>query len=229
MTRRKSYPDKAPVDPVVNAFDKMAPQYDAWFEGAGRLAFSIEIRAFGEILQLLPRPWIEAGTGSGRFARALGMDIGLDPAPGLLYMANQRELDLILARGEAEPFRDESVGTLFLIVTICFLKSPADVLKEAHRILKPGGKVVLGLVLLESPWGQFYVSKKKAGHRFYRYAHFYDWESVTRLLEDAGFKKEKIVSTLFQKPNEVLGMERPQQGFFTEAGFTIVVAGRAED
>ncbi|MFO8011569.1 MAG: methyltransferase domain-containing protein [Dehalococcoidia bacterium] len=228
MTRGKSYPEKAPVEPVVNAFDQLATQYDAWFERAGKLVFSIEVRALGEVAQLLPRPWIEVGTGSGRFARALGMDIGLDPAPGLLHLANQRDLDLVMARGEAVPFREKSIGTLFLIVTICFLKSPADVLKEARRIIKPGGKVVLGLVLLDSPWGQFYVSKKKAGHRFYRYAEFYDWESVTRLLEYAGFKKEKVVSTLFQKPNEVRGMERPQEGFFSEAGFTVLIAGKDE-
>jgi len=35
-----------------------------------------------------------------------------------------------------------------------------DVLKEAKRILIPDGKLVLGLVLKESPWGQFYEQEK---------------------------------------------------------------------
>ena len=30
---------------------------------------------------------------------------------------------------------------------LCFLDSPLDVLKEVCRILVPGGKIVLGLVL----------------------------------------------------------------------------------
>jgi len=52
-------------------FDSLAPEYDAWFEQEGKLIFDIEVRAFQEVLPLLPRPWLEVGVGSGRFAQAL--------------------------------------------------------------------------------------------------------------------------------------------------------------
>lgn len=71
---------------------------------------------------------------------------------------------------------DASWGTIFLIVTLCFVEDPAAVIREAHRLLQPGGKAVLGLVLRESPWGQFYQAQKEAGHRFYRWATFYTFE-----------------------------------------------------
>jgi len=64
------------------------------------------------------------------------------------------------------------------------------------------------------------------GHRFYKYATFYSYQEVERLLVDSGFTIEKVVSTVFQKPGEVKEMEAPEEGFSVEAGFTIIVAGR---
>jgi len=81
-------------------------------------------------------------------------------------------------------------------------------------------------VLWESPWGRFYQSKKMEGHRFYKYATFYSYQEVEKLLTDSGFTIEKTVSTLVQKPGEVQKVEAPEEGFSVEAGFTIIVAGK---
>ncbi|HEY83036.1 MAG TPA: class I SAM-dependent methyltransferase [Dehalococcoidia bacterium] len=207
-------------------FDNLASVYDAWFEGEGRLIFATEVRAFQEILTLLPKPWLEVGVGSGRFAQALGIPIGIDPSVKLLAMARKRGISGFLGKGEAGFFKGESFGTVFLIVTICFVSSPLAVLKEAHRILKADGKVVLGLVLRESPWGQFYQARKKEGHPFYRHATFYSYEEIAKLLKEAGFAMERVLSTLFQKPNQVTQVEAPRERFSPEAGFTVMVAGK---
>jgi hypothetical protein len=61
-------------------FDSLASAYDAWFEDEGKLIFAIEIRGFQKALPLLPKPWLEIGVGSGRFAQSLGIEIGLDPS-----------------------------------------------------------------------------------------------------------------------------------------------------
>jgi len=209
-------------------FDSLASVYDAWFEGEGRLIFAIEVRAFQEVLALLPKPWLEVGVGSGRFAQALGIPTGIDPSAKLLEMARRRGITGFLAKGEEKFFEAETFGTVFLIVTLCFVSSPLAVLKEAHRILKADGKIVLGLVLRESPWGQFYQAKKKEGHRFYQHATFYSYQEVVELLKEAGFAIEKVLSTLFQKPNEVTEVEPPREHFSPDAGFTVVVAGKRE-
>lgn len=207
-------------------FDELASAYDAWFEEEGKLIFAIEVRAFQKILASLPKPWLEVGVGSGRFAQALGIETGIDPSAKLLEIARKRGITVFEAKGEEKFFDKASFGTVFLIVTLCFVASPRAVLKEAHRILKPEGKVVLGLVLRESPWGQFYLEKKKQGHRFYQRATFYSYPEVIALLEGTGFTIEKTRSTLFQKPSEVTRIESPREGFFSEAGFTIIVAGK---
>jgi SAM-dependent methyltransferase len=207
-------------------FDNLAQEYDAWFDNEGRLIFSCEVRAFRRLLPFLPKPWLEIGVGSGRFAQALGIETGIDPSARLVEMAKKRGINALLGEGEQKFFDEESFGTVFLIVTLCFLDSPLDVLKEANRILMRGGKIVLGLVLGESPWGRFYQLKKAEGHRFYKYATFYRYDDVTRLVSQAGLMNERTVSTLFQSPGEVKDVEEPREGYFPDAGFTIIVAGK---
>ena len=207
-------------------FDILASEYDAWFEEEGKLIFDIEVRAFQEVLTQLPKPWLEVGVGSGRFAQAIGIETGIDPSVKLLEMAKRRGIIGFLTRGEEKFFDAETFGTVFSIVTLCFVNSPLAVLKEAHRILIKEGKIVLGLVLIESPWGQFYLAKKEEGHRFYKHATLYSFEEVSEFLKRSSFAIEKVLSTLFQRPNEVTEMESPREGFYPDAGFTIVVASK---
>ncbi len=210
-------------------FDDLAQEYDAWFDREGSLIFFIEVQAFRSLLPALPKPWLEIGVGSGRFAQALGIETGVDPSIKLVEMARRRGITAFLGWGEQGLFDEESFGTVFLIVTLCFLDSPLEVLKEANRIMMPGGKIVLGLVLKESPWGQFYQAKKAAGHRFYKFATFYTYDEVVTLLEQACFSIERVVSTLFQQPSKVEQVEASREGYSPDAGFTIIVAGKKDD
>ena len=210
----------------IRAFDSLAWAYDSWFEQEGRLIFTLEVEALKQVLPLLPKPWIEIGIGSGRFAQALGIDIGLDPSSELLKIARNRGTRVLLGRGEEAPFKDGSFGAIFFIVTLCFVDSPERILSEAARLLKSGGKVVLGLVLKESPWGQFYQTKKETGHRFYRYATFYSYAEVEIFLIQTGFLIEKVGSTLLQNPGEVNHIELPRQSFSADAGFTVILASK---
>jgi SAM-dependent methyltransferase len=210
-------------------FNGLASEYDAWFENDGKLIFAIEVQAFRESVSSSPKPWLEIGVGSGRFAQALGIDTGLDPSSQLIQVARRRGITVFLGRGEQQVFEGKSFGTVFLIVTMCFLDSPFDVLKQTNRILRADGKIVLGLVLKESPWGEFYRKKKEQGHRFYKYATFYNYSDVERLLMQAGFLVEQITSTLFQQPGNVREMEEPKQGYYPDAGFTVIIARKTKD
>jgi SAM-dependent methyltransferase len=214
------------IESKIRVFNSLASNYDAWFEGEGGLIFASEVEALRRALPLLPEPWIEVGVGSGRFAQALGIDIGLDPSSKLLEMARNRGISVFLGKGEEMPFQDGVFGAIFLVVTLCFVDSPGRTLGEAARLLKKGGKVVLGMVLRESPWGQLYQSKKETGHPFYSHAGFYSYCEVDVLLKQAGFFVEQITSTLFQSAGEVNHIELPQQGFSADAGFTVILAGK---
>jgi hypothetical protein len=67
------------LNPDGSPFDNLASAYDAWFEQEGKLIFTIEVEAFRKVLPLLSKPWLEVGVGSGRFAQALNIKMGIDP------------------------------------------------------------------------------------------------------------------------------------------------------
>jgi SAM-dependent methyltransferase len=207
-------------------FDSLARIYDSWFDEEGSFIFASEIEALRQLLPLLPKPWIEVGLGSGRFAQALEIDTGFDPSSKLSEMAKNRGISVLLAKGEEMPFQDAVFGAVFLLVTLCFLDSPERTLSEVARLLRTDGKVVLGLVLKESSWGRLYETKKATGHHFYRHATFHSYGEVRMLLGQGGFSVEQVVSTLFQNPGEVNHIEPPRQGFSADAGFTVILAGK---
>jgi SAM-dependent methyltransferase len=211
-------------DLQAELFDPFASEYDNWFDGEGKFVFAIEVRAFQEVLGLLPEPRLEIGVGSGRFAQALGIETGVDPSIRLLELASTRGIQVIQGRGEQHLFRAGSFHSVFLIVALCFVDSPSEVLRQAHQVLAPSGKIVLGLILKDSPWGKFYEKKGVQGHRLYRHVKFYKYAEVVTLLEQSGFSIEKVTSTLFQKPGRVEQMELPSKGFSPAAGFVVIMA-----
>lgn len=208
----------------ASPFDSLASVYDSWFEQKGKITFAIEVEAFKVVLPSLPNPWLEIGVGSGRFAQALGIETGVDPSIEMLQIAMRRGVSVFAGRGEQQIFDSASYGTVFLIVTLCFVDSALDVLKETYRILAHGGKAVLGLVLKESPWGSFYQQKKRQGHPFYEHATFHSYNDVVKMLNKVDFSIETVISTLFQEPGKVTHLESPRKGFYPDAGFTVIVA-----
>ncbi len=83
MIPARSNIDELITEPM-NPFDSVAADYDAWFDGKGKLVFTIEAQAIGKMLLYLPRPWLEIGVGSGRFAEIMEMEYGLDISIPLL-------------------------------------------------------------------------------------------------------------------------------------------------
>jgi SAM-dependent methyltransferase len=71
---------------------------------------------------------------------------GVDPSAELRAIAEAAPrpegLPVEIAAGEAEslPFADASFDTVLCTFTLCSVRSPAEVLSEARRVLKPGGQ-----------------------------------------------------------------------------------------
>ncbi len=212
------------ADPRPSPFDSLARQYDAWYDGKGRQAFAIELAALRPLLPGLPEPWLEVGVGTGRFAQALGIPLGVDPSEELLALARQRGIEVLWGEGEELVFRAGSLGTVFLLTTWEFLSDPARVLAECRRVLRPGGRLVNAYLDRDGRWGASYVAKARAGHPLFSHARFDGYGTVRRLTEAAGFVVIRTVSTLFQGPGAVTGPEEPRDGFCPGASFVVVVA-----
>jgi SAM-dependent methyltransferase len=220
--------EAALVLPTEGLFDRLASQYDAWFDSAeGKPLFESEIRCIGPLLVAQPRPWLDVGTGTGRFAQAFGVDAGIDPARGVLAMAATRGIRVVQARGEALPFASSQFGAVLVVVTLCFAPKPQALLRECERVLADSGRVLLGLVLDGSPWGRFYVQLANAGHAFYSRARFYALDEVRALAREAGLTIVDAYSTLFQPPDAAAyAVEEPSQGISPQAGFVAISLAR---
>ena len=212
---------------AAEAFDLYAEDYDKWFDTPeGKVLFGMEVEAVRVLIEneVLNRPFLEIGVGTGRFAKELGIDAGIDPSLQSLEIAKRRGIKVEKAEGERLPFKDESFGTVFILFTLCFVENPEMVLFETKRVLKIDGSLIVGIINRESPWGQLYLKKKLEGHPIYRYATFYGVYDIVKMIDKAGMTVEAYSSTLCQPPSETPLKENAHKGFVENAGFVCMLA-----
>lgn len=208
-------------------FDQSAVQYDAWYDTpTGRVVWEAEVDCLRPLLTPAPHPWLEVGVGTGRFAAALHIDEGIDPSAPMLALAARRGISVRVGLGEALPYPDGSFGAVVLVTTLCFVSQPALVLAEARRVLRAGGRLVVGFVPRDGPWGQEHARKAREGHPIYREAHFHTIAEVCALATAARLVPAGARCTLFASPGEALRAEQPRDGVAPGAGFVALAFER---
>lgn len=195
--------------PRVAPFEAHHQRYEAWFD-------KHEAAYISELLALRPFvPWagrgIEIGVGSGRFAAPLGVQVGVDPSPAMLVHAAARGIEVFEGTAENLPFEADTFDHALVVTTICFVDSPAEMLAEAYRVLKPGGRLVIGFIDRESALGQDYLAHQ-AESVFYREATFYSADEVARLLLETGFSIDGWGQTLAHPLPETRDIEALKAG-----------------
>ncbi len=106
------------------------------------------------------------------------------------------------------------------------MKDPQLALEESRRVLKRDGTLLLGFIPKESKWAQFYTRKGKEGHPLYREARFYPLKVVESMLKRAGFRQDKMLSTLLEEPQDKYPVRNSliREGFEPIAGFACIKA-----
>jgi len=204
----------------VEIFEKYAEEYDGWFD-KHRFAYESEIVA---LKMCVPKDGkgMEIGVGTGRFAVPLGVKIGVEPAKAMADIARRRGVKVIEAKGEELPFDDNVFDYVLIIVTICFVEDVWQVLKEAKRVVKPSGYVIIGMIDKDSFLGRWYM-KRKHKSKFYRYAKFYSTEEVMGWLNELGFKELQVWQTIFELPERMTQVAQVKPGY-GEGGFVVIRA-----
>lgn len=209
---------------VEYVFDTFAERYDRWYDKLfGKAAFKLEKECIESLCKNLEGPFLEIGVGTGRFAVALKLEYGVDKSIEVLKFARKRGIEVIQGEGENLPFTDACFGAIFIVVTLCFVDEPLKVLKEAARVLKGDGLVILGLILKESHWASFYEKKGEEGNVFYKIAKFYTMNDLKSMLKNVGLQISGVRSTILQPPTEEpLHFEVSREGYYKETGFVAI-------
>jgi len=202
-------------------FDPIAETYDQWYDTAeGRAIFNAELLCLRSLCEHRQGRWLAVGIGTGRFASMLGIAEGIDPSSRMLKIASGRNIITYAGYAEDLPFLVGSFDGLLLALTLCFATDPGLALKECRRILRAEGKLLVGIIPADSPWGRAYERKKAEGHPVYSRARFLVSSDIVALIESTGFSLQTAASTLFWEPDNPADIEpRVEAGIIPEAGF----------
>jgi ubiquinone/menaquinone biosynthesis C-methylase UbiE/predicted ester cyclase len=147
---RKECPmPQSETERIRRIFDKQAPTYDRSMSRFERLLFAgnrewVCERAEGEILEL--------ATGTARNlpfypsdAKITGVELSPEMADLGRRRANElgREIEIRVGDAESLDFPDESFDTVVCTYGLCTIPDDAAAIREAKRVLRPGGRVLL--------------------------------------------------------------------------------------
>lgn len=127
----------------------IAPQY--WSKHFEPLFLPLYKKALEQLSIKKNTLLLDAGCGAGLFSRmaiAAGAElIGVDAAPGLLEIARKRNPQNNFLREDIEalPFASDSFHIVTAFNSLQYAGDFTAALSEAKRVLKPGGKIVIGI------------------------------------------------------------------------------------
>jgi ubiquinone/menaquinone biosynthesis C-methylase UbiE len=204
--------------PKILPFQRYTARYEKWFEN-NHWVYQAELKA---VECLLPEGHygVEVGIGTGRFAKPLGIHIGVDPSSNMRGIAQKRSIKVVDAVAENLPFKNALFEFVLMVTTICFVDDINKSLAEAFRVLVRGGYLIVGLIDRDSPIGRIYF-RNRHNNVFYKEATFYSVEETREIMKKAGFTDFSFRQTIFRDLNEINGGEDIKSGY-GEGSFVVI-------
>lgn len=150
---------------------------------------------------------LEIGCGEGVLAIALGQRgarvVGLDASWPMLNAARTRasgkRTDLALCQGRAErlPFADGSFDLVVAVTILCFVAEAESVFAEVGRVLRPGGRLVIGELGRWSSWAAGRRVRAWLGSPLWRHGYFRTAGELRRLAQAGGLAPVRVQGAIY--------------------------------
>lgn len=207
---------------TIKIFDQSVSEYEKWYD-QHESVFQSEVEA---VRDLLPEgdtlSGIEIGLGTGRFSEALQIKEGIEPSVSMRKLAMKRGIETMDAVAEALPYGDLRFDFALMIFCISYFKNLHKPFKEALRVLKNDGSLIVGFIDKGSLIGKQYEAEKSSS-TFYKNATFYSVDKVTEELALAGFKHFTYRQTLFGELDSIKAFQPSTEGY-GQGSFVVVKA-----
>jgi ubiquinone/menaquinone biosynthesis C-methylase UbiE len=191
---------------------ELTASYSRWRSSRlGQITDALEQQLLFELLGAVAgKTLLDVGCGDGELASQLGrrgaVVTGLDADPVMIAAAHRRseiektQLRLVEARAQQLPFDDESFDCVLAVTVLCFVQEPERAVAEMARVLKPGGRLVIGELGQWSLWAIHRRVRGWLGNSIWRAATFRTSKELHGLTQAAGLEVIEIRGAVHYPP-----------------------------
>jgi ubiquinone/menaquinone biosynthesis C-methylase UbiE len=184
----------------------------------GRVTQALEQRLILELVGAVDGSRVlDLGSGDGLLTAALAtqgaLAVGIDIDRSILRAAVARTgpphgepARFVEGRLEQLPFHDASFDVVVAVTVLCLVSDQAMAVREAARVLRPGGRLIIGDLGRWNAWAVRRRIKGWFGSRLWRLAHFSSAADLKRLAAQAGLAVEAVRGSVYYPPVSVLAL-----------------------
>jgi ubiquinone/menaquinone biosynthesis C-methylase UbiE len=151
---------------------------------------------------------LDVGCGDGTLASAFrragaSFVAGCDPDARMIARATADatvagdRTAFMRGRAESLPFHDRSFDIVTAVTVLSFVEQRVRALKEMARVLKPGGRVVIGDLGRWSTWAASRRVRAWMGDQFWRDARFTTAHGLRALAAAAGLRVDRVRGAIY--------------------------------